>query len=110
MGDVFEVNLRSGAKRSRLQHVDVPEICPRWLIWQVFGGCTVGAAVFSMQVHTRVGPAHLRGGAVLEYIASKRHVGGKAHLLIVAASQICRLLGLKEIFSACDLNQTGRAF
>merc|ERR1711972_1018584 len=63
--------------------VDALKFCPRWMIWESLGGCTVGAAILSKQVHTRVGPAHLQGGAVLGY---------------------------NELFSACDLNQTGRAF
>jgi len=108
--DASVLNLRSGAKLSRKQDVDVLKSCQRWLIWEVLGENTVAAAILSKQVHTKVGPTHLRGGAVLEYIASKKEIGGKAHLLISAASEICRVLGLKELFSACDLSQDGHAF
>lgn len=106
--DGGSINLRSGRKpkRSRIAAVAYQ----RWLIWETLDDEMVGAAILSKQVRTKVGPAHLRGGAVLEYIACKRHQGGAAHLLISAASQICRLLGLKEIFSACDLSQEGQAF
>lgn len=62
------------------------------------------------QQYVRTGPKHLRGGAVLEYISARRDTGARGYPLVLAAEEVCRLLGLKELFSACDLTHRGQAF
>eukprot|EP00930_Biecheleria_cincta_P046680 TRINITY_DN32222_c0_g1_i1.p1 TRINITY_DN32222_c0_g1~~TRINITY_DN32222_c0_g1_i1.p1 ORF type:complete len:470 (-),score=56.34 TRINITY_DN32222_c0_g1_i1:263-1672(-) len=105
------LNLRSGrghcAEFKRDEH--------SWLLWQETDAkredtCSVvAAAVLVRQQHTCVGPKHLQGGMVLEYIASQPK-RGKAFLLVQAGVEVCRLMGHTELFSACDMNQTGQAF
>lgn len=113
----YQRQLRS---RSRAQALGGPAKMQRsWLIWQTVADPTqgqpdrrrtVGAAIMEWQVHAKSGPKHLRGGAVLEYIAARRDAGARGFPMVLAAEEVCRLLGLKEIFSACDLTQEGQAF
>ncbi|CAE7707296.1 unnamed protein product [Symbiodinium pilosum] len=97
-------------RRSRGAKVQAPKV---WLLWQESEsdpGHMVGAAILSWQRYTTVGPRELQGGVVLEYIARLPGHGAKAYYLIQAAEEVALLLGHTEIFSACDLNQDGRAF
>merc|ERR1712232_973728 len=83
----------------------------RWLLWETAAdGSVVGGAVLRWQQNTHVGPKHLQGGAVLEYIAARRDKGAKGYLMVLAAEEVCRLMGLPELFSACDLTHKGQAF
>lgn len=101
-------SLRSGARLSRAEPVGAVQ---RWLIWEtVAGGRVVGAAVMVRQRNTLAGPSRLQGGPVLEYIAADRAAGGRGHPLVLAAEEICRMMGFPELFSACDLAQQGQAF
>lgn len=105
------LNLRSGrgsrAEFKRDEH--------SWLLWQETNAesddkrTVTAAAVLVRQQHTFVGPKHLQGGMVLEYIVSQPG-RGKAFLLVQAGVEVSRLMGHRELFSACDMNQIGQAF
>eukprot|EP00747_Dinoflagellata_sp_TGD_P064494 gnl/TRDRNA2_/TRDRNA2_153931_c0_seq1.p1 gnl/TRDRNA2_/TRDRNA2_153931_c0~~gnl/TRDRNA2_/TRDRNA2_153931_c0_seq1.p1 ORF type:complete len:549 (-),score=116.17 gnl/TRDRNA2_/TRDRNA2_153931_c0_seq1:103-1749(-) len=102
------VSLRSGRKLCRTAVDDGEE---KWLLWEQIGPeQVVGAAVLRRQQNTGVGPKSLRETLVLEYIAANRIAGGSGYPLVLAAAEVCRLLGFPELFSACDLSQDGHAF
>lgn len=73
-------------------------------------GQVVAAGIVRRQCNTSAGPEWLRGGMVLEYVASRRDQGGRARKLVEAALEVCRHEGVPELLSACDLNQVGHAF
>uniref|UniRef100_A0A7S1A7R5 Uncharacterized protein n=1 Tax=Noctiluca scintillans TaxID=2966 RepID=A0A7S1A7R5_NOCSC len=73
-------------------------------------GKMVACAILRKQRNTAVGAKHLQGGVTLEYIAAKRTEGGKGYPLVLAAEEVCRMLSLAELFSACDMSQIGNAF
>merc|ERR1712066_1070355 len=77
--------LRSREYRSRAEPI-VPT--RRWLLWETAAdGSVVGGAVLRWQQNTHVGPKHLQGGAVLEYIAARRDKGAKGYLMVLAAEE-----------------------
>lgn len=101
------ITLRSGRQTGRVELLQQRD---RWLLWETFDDKIVGAAVLSLQRHTRAGPSRLRGGMVLEYISAKKSSGAKGHLMVTGAEELSRLYGYSELFSACDDNQLGDAF
>eukprot|EP00435_Cladocopium_sp_Y103_P019508 s2655_g4.t1 len=87
-----------------------------WLLWQETPakkgevGSILSVAILSRQRYTSKGPLHLQGGMVLEYISVEPGTGAKAYWLVQAAEEVALLMGHTELFSACDLNQRGKAF
>lgn len=100
--------VRSGRRVTRALRVDLAHM---WLLWMEVGlGKMVACAILRKQRNTAVGAKHLQGGVTLEYIAAKRTEGGKGYPLVLAAEEVCRMLSLGELFSACDMSQIGNAF
>ena len=69
-------------------------------------------------LETKIGKTYLvtllipSEGPINDFKGSGNRQMGKqpGYLLVLAAAEVCRLLGFPELFSACDLSQDGHAF